>query len=74
MTPIQPMVEIILKDINNQNPKIRYGCLYCIAEFASNLKDEFTEIYADQVVPAFCRYRQFHFAAWSLQYPDHQLF
>ena len=54
MTPIKTMVDLILKDINNENPKIRYGCLCCIAEFASNLKDEFTELYADQVIPALC--------------------
>ena len=51
---IEEMIKIILQDIQNKNPKIRYGCLYCIAEFASNLKDEFTELYAENVIPALC--------------------
>ena len=51
---IEIMIPIILKDIQSENPKIRYGCLYCISEFSSNLKDEFTELYADEVVPALC--------------------
>jgi len=45
---------MILKDIGNDNPKIRYGCLYCISEFAENLKDEFTELYGEEVIPALC--------------------
>ena len=51
---IEVMIKVILKDIENKNPKIRYGCLYCIGEFASNLKDEFTELYAEEVIPALC--------------------
>ena len=31
---IEEMVKTIIKDIQNENPKIRYGCLYCISEFA----------------------------------------
>ena len=53
---IEPMIKVILEDIQNKNPKIRYGCLYCISEFAGNLKDEFTELYAEQVVPALCSF------------------
>ena len=48
------MIILILKDIQSENLNIRYGCLYCISEFSSNLKDEFTELYADEVVPALC--------------------
>ena len=51
---IQEMIKMILKDIGNDNPKIRYGCLYCISEFAENLKDEFTELYGEEVIPALC--------------------
>ena len=51
---IDAMIPIILKDIQSENPKIRYGCLYCISEFSSNLKDEFTEFYAENVIPALC--------------------
>ena len=51
---IEEMIKVILQDIQNKNPKIRYGCLYCIAEFASNLRDEFTELYAEEVMPALC--------------------
>jgi hypothetical protein len=51
---IEQIIPIILDDIKNENPKIRYGCLYCIAEFSSQLKDEFTEFYADKVVPSIC--------------------
>jgi hypothetical protein len=51
---IEQIIPIILDDIKNENPKIRYGCLYCIAEFSSQLKDEFTEFYADKVVPPIC--------------------
>ena len=51
---IEDMVKIILKDINSENPKIRYACLYCISEFASNLKDEFTELYGEEVIPQLC--------------------
>lgn len=51
---IDVMIKVILKDIQNKNPKIRYGCLYCISEFATNLKEEFTELYAEEVIPAMC--------------------
>ena len=51
---IEQIIPIILDDIKSDNPKIRYGCLYCIAQFSSALKDEFTEIYAEKVVPSLC--------------------
>ena len=51
---IEQIIPIILDDIKSQNPKIRYGCLYCISEFSAELKDEFTEFYADKVVPSIC--------------------
>ena len=51
---IEQIIPIILNDIVSENPKIRYGCLYCIAEFSSELKDEFTEFYAEKVVPSIC--------------------
>ena len=51
---IEEMIKVILQDIQSKNPKIRYGCLYCIAEFSSNLKEEFTELYAEEVIPALC--------------------
>ena len=54
LNEIVEMVKMILKDIQNENPKIRYGCLYCISEFSSNLKDEFTELYGEEVIPALC--------------------
>ena len=31
LNEIVEMVKMILKDIQNENPKIRYGCLYCIS-------------------------------------------
>ena len=51
---IEQIIPIILDDIKNENPKIRYGCLYCISEFSAELKDEFTEFYADKVIPPLC--------------------
>ena len=51
---IEQIIPIILDDIKSQNPKIRYGCLYCISEFSAELKDEFTEFYADKVIPSIC--------------------
>lgn len=35
---IEQIIPIILDDIKSENPKIRYGCLYCIAQFSSALK------------------------------------
>ena len=51
---IEQIIPIILDDIKSENPKIRYGCLYCISEFSSELKDEFTEFYAEKVIPSIC--------------------
>ena len=51
---IEQIIPIILNDIKSQNPKIRYGCLFCIAQFSSALKDEFTEFYAEKVIPSLC--------------------
>jgi hypothetical protein len=51
---IEQIIPIILDDIKSQNPKIRYGCLYCISEFSTNLREEFTEFYADKVIPSIC--------------------
>ena len=51
---IEQIIPIILDDIKSENPKIRYGCLYCISEFSTELKDEFTEFYADKVIPSIC--------------------
>ena len=51
---IDQIIPIILNDINNENPKIRYGCLFCISEFSSGLKDEFTESYSEKVIPPIC--------------------
>ena len=51
---IEQIIPVILDDIKSQNPKIRYGCLYCISEFSSGLKDEFTELYAEKVIPSIC--------------------
>jgi len=51
---IEQIIPIILNDINNENPKIRYGCLFCISEFSSGLKDEFTESYSEKVIPPIC--------------------
>ena len=51
---IEQIIPIILADITNDNPKIRYGCLFCISEFSSGIKDEFTEIYAEKVIPSIC--------------------
>ena len=51
---IEQIIPIILADITNDNPKIRYGCLFCISEFSSGSKDEFTEIYAEKVIPSIC--------------------
>ena len=51
---IEQIIPIILDDIKNENPKIRYGCLYCISEFSAELKDEFTEFYAEKVIPQIC--------------------
>ena len=51
---IEQIIPIILDDIVNENPKIRYGCLYCISEFSVELKDEFTEFYAEKVIPSIC--------------------
>ena len=51
---IEQIIPIILDDIVSDNPKIRYGCLYCISEFSTELKDEFTEFYADKVIPSLC--------------------
>ena len=48
------VIPVILNDIKSQNPKIRYGCLYCISEFSTGLKDEFTELYAEKVIPSIC--------------------
>ena len=53
---IEEMVKTIIKDIQNENPKIRYGCLYCISEFAENHKDGFTEIYGEELIPALCNF------------------
>ncbi len=52
---IEQIIPIILDDIKSDNPKIRYGCLYCISEFSSELKDEFTEFYAEKVIPSICQ-------------------
>ena len=52
---IEQIIPIILDDIKSDNPKIRYGCLYCISEFSTELKDEFTEFYADKVIPSICQ-------------------
>ena len=51
---IEQIIPIILDDIKSENPKIRYGCLYCISEFSNELKEEFTEFYADKVIPSIC--------------------
>jgi hypothetical protein len=51
---IDQIIPVILNDIKSENPKIRYGCLYCISEFSSGLKDEFTELYAEKVIPSIC--------------------
>ena len=51
---IEQIIQIILDDIKSENPKIRYGCLYCITQFSSALKDEFTDFYSEKVVPSLC--------------------
>jgi hypothetical protein len=44
------MINNILPDITNQNPKIRYSCLFCIAQFTDAFKEDFTELYHNQVI------------------------
>ena len=51
---LEKIIPIILDDAKNENPKIRYACLFCIAQFSSALKDEFTELYSDKVIPILC--------------------
>ena len=47
---IETMINNILPDITNQNPKIRYSCLFCIAQFTDAFKEDFTELYHNQVI------------------------
>ena len=51
---IDNMIPLILNDINNENPKIRYSCLYCINQFTTGLKEKFTEIYEEKVISSIC--------------------
>ena len=45
------MINSILPDIINNNPKIRYSCLYCISQFTDSFKEDFIEIYHSQIIP-----------------------
>ena len=46
------MINSILPDIINNNPKIRYSCLYCISQFTDSFKEDFIEIYHSQIIPS----------------------
>jgi len=48
---IENMVNAILPDINNENPKIRYSCLFCISQFTDSFKDDFIESYHSNIIP-----------------------
>ncbi len=49
---IETMINSILPDLINDNPKIRYSCLYCISQFTDSFKEDFIEIYHSQIIPS----------------------
>lgn len=49
---IQQLIELILTDINHQNVKVQYACIYCIAELADNHDPDFQNQYHARVIPA----------------------
>ena len=46
------MINSILPDIINNNPKIRYSCLFCISQFTDSFKEDFIELYHSQIIPS----------------------
>ena len=47
---IENIIEMILKDVNNQNIKIQYAALYCIAELADEHNPDFQNEYHGKVI------------------------
>ncbi len=47
---IENIIEMILKDVNNQNVKIQYAALYCIAELADEHNPDFQNEYHGKVI------------------------
>ena len=52
MNSITSLIEMILNDLNNENVKIQYACLYCIAELAEGQSTEFQNEYHARIIPA----------------------
>ena len=47
---IENIIEMILKDVNNQNIKIQYAALYCIAELSDEHNPDFQNEYHGKVI------------------------
>ena len=52
LSQLEQIFNQILTDISNENPKIRYSCLFCIAQFSDSFKEEFANSYYKSVIPA----------------------
>ena len=48
---IEKLIELILLDLTNQNPKIQYSAIYCIAELSEHHHPDFQNEYHKKVLP-----------------------
>ena len=48
---IEKVIGIILSQVNNENPKIRFACLYCIYQLTDRYGDSFLDLYHKTVLP-----------------------
>ena len=51
LSSIEKLINMILADVNNQNIKVQYASLYCIAELSDQHNPDFQNDYHSKVVP-----------------------
>ena len=52
LSSIKQLIDMVLADLNNQNVKVQYSCIYCISELADNHDPDFQNEYHAKVLPA----------------------
>ena len=48
---IEKLIEMILNDLFNQNVKVQYSAIYCIAEISDSQEPDFQNMYHEKVLP-----------------------
>jgi len=49
---IKDMIPTVVDHCNHPHPKVRHSAVHCLGQFATDLKQQFTENYHETVIPA----------------------